>query len=100
MLDSLIQFHDHLPFLIRWPIDFFFYVVLIRGILATEILSEMQQRGFYKKGILDRTVKKMDKWYSVARKSAILEHYRLRAHGAGHNSESVLDCGQGRCHIF
>jgi hypothetical protein len=100
MLDYLSNSYNHLPELIKIPVWFFINIIVIRGILANEIMSELSLHGIYKRGMIERTVKKMDRWYSLARKAAIIEHYRLRAHGAGHNHESVLGCGQGRCTIF
>ena len=40
-------------------------------------------------------------WMSqTERNLAIWTHYQDRAFGHGHNSESVLDCGQGKCQVF
>lgn len=100
MFHFITNTYDHLPELIKLPVWFLINIIVVRGILANEIMSELQLHGLYKRGMLDRTMKKMDKWYSLARKAAIVEHYRLRAHGTGHNHESVLECGQGRCAIF
>jgi hypothetical protein len=95
MLESLVQFHDHLPLLIRWSIDFIFQVIIIRGILANEIMSELRQRGILKQGIIHFVKQHIDKWTLIARKVAIVEHYR-----GGHNHDSVVGCGQGRCTLF
>lgn len=100
MFDLLTNFYNGLPELIKIPVWFAFNIILIRGILANEIMLEIRQRGWFKGGILHRTVKRIDKWYLLARKSAIFQHYRLQAQGNGHESNSVLDCSSGRCAII
>ena len=34
------------------------------------------------------------------RKDAIWKHYQLRAAGDGHQNDSVLTCGEGKCAVF
>lgn len=49
----------------------------------------------------ERILKYSKTWFaSTERNTAIWLHYLDRAAGAGHASDSVLDCHQGRCGIF
>lgn len=95
MLESIVQFHDSLPFLIRVSVDYFIGVILIRGWLGNEILSELQKRGLFEKGYLHKTIEKIKNWTVIARKLAIVQHFR-----SGHGHDSVVGCGQGRCGVF
>lgn len=95
MLESIVQFHDSLPLLIRISVDYIFGVIIIRGWLGNEILSELQNRGLFEKGFLHKTIENIKSWTIVARKLAIVQHFR-----SGHDHESVVGCSQGRCGVF
>jgi hypothetical protein len=126
MLD-VIPFWHSLPLLIRLPLDFVFVVIILRGVVAKDITSWLEDRGFIKKreqslvyrildffyfsitketseirqhspskqAIVSFVKSHIDKFAVVARKVAIVQHYR---HGHQHND--VLGCGQGNCVIF
>lgn len=98
--DPLESYYMHLPWFMQWPIYIVINVVLVRGIIGNGIMQEIKQRGVYEHRIVQAMKKHLNAWKSVARKSAIVSHYRLQAQGAGHESDNVLDCGQGRCAIF
>lgn len=95
MFEHIAQFHDSLPTLLRWTVDFTLNVVLLRGILANEILQEIRQRGWLKQGILHSVMNRIKEWTVIARKMAIIEHYR-----GGHQHDIRVGCSQGRCGIF
>lgn len=95
MLESIVQMHDSLPLLIRLPLDYFVGVILIRGWLGNEILSELQNRGLFTRGFLHKTLDKLQSWTVIARKMAIVQHFR-----SGHDRQSVVGCSQGRCGVF
>lgn len=98
--DPFEHFYAHLPWILQLPIYIFLNIVLIRGIIGNKIMSEIEQRGVLEHRIVTSMSKHIDRWTSIARKAAIVQHYRLHAQGAGHDSDNILDCGQGRCAIL
>lgn len=92
MFEAILQFHDSLPFLVRVGVDYFLGVIIIRGWLGNEILAELQSRGFFKKGMLHGFITSLSKWEPLARKIAIVQHYR-----GGHDHDLSVGCSQGRC---
>lgn len=98
--DPLAHFYEHLPWVLQWPIYIVVNVVLVRGVIGNSILQEIKQRGVYEHRIVQAMKKHIHAWTVIGRKSAIVSHYRLQAQGAGHDSDNVLDCGEGRCAIF
>lgn len=98
MLNVLVQFHNHLPFLIRWPFDFAFEIIFLRGILAPKIVSDIKQRGFTKINIVHDVVHVVNKFLPDAdSRKAIWEHWQMQAKGIGHEAHSVTDCYDGKC---
>lgn len=101
MLDWVSNIYEGLPEIIKIPVWFVLNIILVRGILASEITTWLKQKGVFKNGILHPIFRALAKeWHLVARKEAIFEHYRLRAQGDGHDNESVVACGQGRCAVL
>lgn len=98
--DPLQHLYDHLPILVQWPVWFAINIILIRGVLANEIMSEIRQRGRHKGSIIHTMKQHLHKSAIFARKSAIFTHYRLQAKGTGHSADNVLDCTQGHCAIL
>lgn len=98
--DPLQPWYDHLPFILRLPIWFAINIILIRGILANEIMSEIRHRS-RRKGSFTHTLKlHLGKSELFKRKGAIFTHYRLQTKGSGHAAPDVLDCTQGHCAIL
>ncbi len=93
-MESLRQFFDHLPFLVKWFLWFWFNIIIIRGILANQIISELRERGLLKVNLVHLTFDFMDRFYVTARKSAIFHHYQL-----GHKM-TLNECKEGRCNIL
>lgn len=98
MLDFLSNTYNHLPEIIKIPVWFLINIIIIRGVLASEITTWLKQKGIFKNGILHPIFKDLAReWHFVARKVTIFEHYKLRAQGAGHDNESILACAQDKC---
>ena len=96
MFDPLVSFYHNLPGLIRWMCDFTFSVIFVRGILANEIMSELKERGFVRKGSLHRFINRLISLLPHDdRRTAIFEHFK-----ESHEKESVIDCRQGHCGII
>ena len=98
MLNALVQFHNHLPLLIRWPFDFTFEIIFLRGILAPKIVSDIKQRGVLKVNIVHDMVHVANKFIpDKDSRKAIWEHWQMQAKGIGHEAHSVADCYDGKC---
>lgn len=98
MLNSLAQFHNHLPLLIKWLFDFTFEIIFLRGILAPKILSNIKQRGLLKINIIHDMVHVFNKFIPDKQgREAIWEHWQMQAKGIGHEAHSVQGCFDGKC---
>lgn len=95
MLEQLVEIHASLPLGPRILFDFLFFQIFVRGIIANTILDELKERGIIKPHFLHGLVDKIKRWKTIARKLAIVQHYR-----EDHGHESVVGCGQGRCAVF
>lgn len=127
MFSEIIEFWQSLPLLIKIPVDFWISIIVMRGIVAKDITSWLEDRGMIKKreqsiiyrgldffyfgfktekskirqhasskdAIISVMKEHVDKFAVVARKVAIVQHYKQ-----GHNHDSVLGCAQGNCVVF
>lgn len=84
-MELLINFYHGMPQVIRWCMDYFFVVIILRGFLAAEINKELRRAWT---------------WLRSERTRAIFWHYWERAKGNGHQTENVLDCHQQLCKVF
>lgn len=95
MLDPIINLWRDLPAVLRVTLDFAFTVVLIRGILAREIMDWLKEHGILKNGILHELAGLSKKLIpNHNRHSAIFSHYRE------HGNEPVTTCNEGNCQVF
>lgn len=92
--DPFEQYYSHLPWFLQFPIYILLNVVLIRGIIGNGIMSEITQRGWLDHHIVKRTMKHLNSWTVIARKTAIVDHFR------GGHSHDIQLCGEGRCAIL
>lgn len=100
MFDQWISFYHSLPGAIQWGCDFFFSVIILRGIIANEILKELKERGIVRKGNFHKIVDWLiHHTLRSNRLQAIWDHYQLQADGSGHAGD-ILACGQGKCVVF
>lgn len=98
MINTLIQLHDHAPLLVRWLFDFIFEIIIIRGIIAPKVVSDIQQTGFMRIHIIHDIVFVIHKIIPDRdSRSAIWEHFQMQARGIGHEANSVSGCSDGRC---
>lgn len=98
--DPFERFYAHLPWILQLPTYIIINIVLLRGIIGNGIMQEIKQRGVLEHRIVQSMKRQVHGWTVVARKVAIVQHYRLHAQGSGHDTDNVLDCGQGRCAIL
>lgn len=96
MFDTIINFWHSLPWFIQWPINFWFTVIVMRGIVANEITNELEKRGWLRRGWLHGVVEWVkDHLPNFDRHAAIWYHYKN-----GHKNDSVLVCNHGHCTVF
>ena len=95
MLDSVLELWRDLPGVFRVSLDFIFTVVIVRGILAREIMDWLKEHGIMKDGLLHSLAGFSKKILpNHNRHSAIFAHYRE------HGENPVTSCNQGGCQIF
>lgn len=106
MINSLLSFWQNLPWAIRWPLDFIFLIILLRGVVAKDITSWLEDRGIIRtkeKGIIYHV---LDFVYNVIR--AILrlmfiptERKRIiwNHHKQQHPTKSIMGCTLDSCRI-
>lgn len=105
MFESVIGFYSNLPWIIRLPVEFSISIIFLRGILASDIKTWMEDKGWIKEGKRSIIYRSLDYAYDFVAKAyrlAIPERSRAiaRHYKQGHPGESVAHCGQGDCHIF
>lgn len=102
MINTLLEFWHSIPFIIRLPVEFVFFVIILRGIIANDITSWLEDKGLIKHKEQSLIYRMLDFVYftvkrhipHLERHSAIWHHYRT-----GHE-KAPLDCGQERCKVF
>lgn len=103
---ELLDFWRNVPWLIRVPAEFWFGIIVVRGIIASDVTSWLEDRGFIKKKKQSLVYRGLDRAYFAGkavlkllpkydRHSAIWHHY-----SDSHGQHSVLECGQGKCGVF
>ena len=95
MLDGIIEFWRNLPWIIKFPLDFFLTVIVLRGIVANEISNWLKERGIMKDGILHslaRTGKRLVG--QDDRRVTIFNHYKE------HGQHSIVSCRDGQCTLI
>lgn len=98
MITDLIQFHDHLPLLVRWLFDFMFEIIIVRGILAPKIVSDIKQQHLTRINIIHDMVYVINKFMpDKASRQAITEHWQMHVLGDGHEADSAGECLDGKC---
>lgn len=110
MWNHLVELWRNIPWFIRVPLDFWLSVIIVRGILAKDVTSWLEDRGIIKSKekslvyrFLDFTYAVLRSVYklllkvmpSIERHAAIFSHYKEE-----HSSQSALECVEGRCSIF
>lgn len=106
MIDFLLGLWHNLPWIIRVPAELYFTIIFVRGIVASDITSWLEDKGLVKKGkrsliyrsldyIYDHIVWLADRVPAVQRKVAIWVHFR-----ESHADRSVLHCSEGKCIII
>jgi hypothetical protein len=83
-MEPLLQWHDHLPFLIRWTLDLFWSGVIVRGIFAKKLSTIVEDAA---KRLLVRGEHDM----------AYMLHYYNRALNKGHTHVQQANCDDGAC---
>lgn len=98
MISSLIQFHDHLPLIVRWLFDFMFEIIIVRGILAPKIVSDIKQQHLTRVNIIHDIVYVINKFIpDKDSRKVITEHWRMHVMGEGHEADSAGRCYDGQC---
>src|SRR5579875_487759 len=93
MFNTLVNLHNHAPWIIRWPLDFGFEIIFLRGILAPKIVSDIKQHGLTRVNIIHDMVHVFNKFIPDKEgRTAIWEHWQMQAKGIGHEAHSVADC--------
>lgn len=104
-MENIASFWQHLPWLIRLPFDYLFSIVLVRGVLGSEINDWLKEKGIFREGILHSLFYLIGHIIpslapTIERYMAIWQHFGLQSQGAGHESISVTMCSDGHCTIF
>jgi hypothetical protein len=98
MLNALVQLNNHIPFFLRWFVDFVFEIIFLRGILAPKIASDITQHGFLRVHIIHDVVYVIKLFLpDHESRHAIWEHWQMQAKGIGHEARSIADCHDGKC---
>jgi hypothetical protein len=101
MLNSFLQFHDHLPLFAKWLFDFIFEIIFIRGIIAPKIVSDIEHTGFKKINIIHDMVHVFNLFVpNKESRSAIWQHWKAQARGEGHDADSIENCREQSCAAF
>lgn len=79
-----------MPGVLQFVVEFFFTVIILRGIVANEINKEM--RKLWKK--LKVQYRKFEE---TGNRTTIANHYRNRTLGNDHKSADVRDCRHSDC---
>lgn len=99
MLEYLLTAWHNLPLVVKLPLDFWLSIIVVRGIVAKDITSWLEDRGFIKKKEQSLIYRTLDYLYFhtkglIPRKAAIWEHFK---HG---HPAKVAGCSEGACTIF
>lgn len=102
MIEAIIKVWESLPFILQFPIGFWFTVIFMRGVVAQDITTFMEDKGIIRRRKQSYIYKSLDIVYNLlgglvpnrARYLAIWQHYRR------HETDSEFDCMEGRCAEF
>jgi hypothetical protein len=99
MIDNFAHFYESLNPLGRFIFDFIGGTVILRGILAHKlaawILRKIAQMDVFGGDMLGFIMKHVSQWNTVARKVALVQHFRN-----GHTHEGVVGCTEENCGMF
>lgn len=103
MTESILNIWRELPTFLRVPLEFGFWFILMRGIIAKDITSWLEDRGVVKRKEESLIYRGLDGMYrfikelvpNTNRKTAIWDHY-----AQGHPGMPAVDCNQGHCEIL
>lgn len=99
MIDVFTHFYESLNPLGKFLFEFLFVTVFLRGILAHKlaswILRQIAQMDVFEGDILAFIMKRIEGWNIIARKVAIVQHYRH-----GHEHADIVGCTQENCSMF
>lgn len=95
MIENVVEFWRELPWIVRIPLDYFFGVVFLRGILGQEITSYVKSKGIFKNGMLRNVAKYIkNALINTERRMAIYLHYK-EAH-----QPHIRECANGQCAVL
>ena len=105
-MENLSEMWQNLPTLVRFPLDFVIYVILIRGVLGNDITGWLKQRGIVKDSENSYTWKVLDFAYNCILKvkeitrKAFISTYRkeiMWLHQTERHDQSLKVCLNGKC---
>lgn len=97
---------NHLPVIIRWPVEFYIVYILIRGVAAKDITMFLEDHGLIKDGrngyvyqaltfLYTHITRLFKRLPSYQQHRAVWRHYKFN-----HRSESAYFCDQDECVVF
>ena len=105
-MENLSEMWHNAPAIIKLPLDFIIYVILIRGVLGNDITGWLKQRGIVKDSKDSYTWKILDFAYNamltlkeVLRKFFISTYRKeiIWEHQIEHHDTSLKVCHLGKC---
>lgn len=97
-MESLIEFWNGLPWFIKWPAWFWFQVIFIRGIIAKDIMSWMEEKGILKDGVI-RPIGRFIKRLVINSEQDLIYYQHRLGHELkkGHQPLHINQCNDGLC---
>lgn len=105
MVNVLAVWHN-LPWIIKIPLDFILYVIIVRGIIASDITTWLKDKGFIQEGrksllykIMDRTYNTIMSIKDLLRKTIINTDRKevFWMHETEGHNKSLKVCTEGNC---
>lgn len=105
-MEQLSETWRNLPSVVKLPLDFIVYVILLRGVLGNDITGWLKQRGIVKESKDSYTWKVLDFIYNVILKikevfrKLFITTYRkeiLWQHQLERHNKSLKVCIDGKC---
>lgn len=90
-MEPLITFYHAMPGGIQYIMNFIFTVLIMRGIVANELMKEFQKfRKWFKKKYIEFGL--------TGNRAVITSHYNARSVGNGHKTADFLACNEPQCY--